>query len=359
MKDSKNIYTLLNEMEINIDDYEKEMLSDIEKQNLKSSFKKNLKKKFNFKKLGTVAAALLISIGIFSQTTIGKSVYANAESKISEISYSIGKSLGLKKNIEPYTNIVGETREDKGIEVKLNEVVIDKDELIFSTIVCMDKTVDRLDFDFDIYIDGKKTDRPGGGGDFEKIDHSENIFFNIAYTDIKEIDTTKNMDIKIVLNNLNYNIGTSMDNIVGKWVFEFNANGAELAKNTYAFPLNYSFNIGNKNYILEEFRSNLMGQKIFGKIENDSEYHYIVLEGYDDLGNKVGFFPTSESRDNDLNLTNLVFEYDDNYGVLSDEAKYITLIPYASKPVPIGGNEDDPKYDSKPVGEEFTIFLDK
>ena len=358
MKEPKNIYTLLNEMEINIDDYEKEVLNDIEKQNLKNNFKQNIKKKFNFKKFGTIAAALLISIGIFSQTTLGKSVYATAESKVSEISYSIGKALGFKKNIEPYTNVIGEVKEDKGIEVKLNEVIIDKDELILSTIVYMDRTVDGLDFDFDIYIDGKEIDSHGGGRDLEKIDDSEDIFFNIAYTNIKEIDTTKNMDIKIVLNNLNYNIGTYMDNIVGEWVFEFNANGAELAKNTYTFPLNYSFNIGGKKYILEEFRSNPMGQKIFGKIKNHSGEHYIILEGYDDLGNKVSFSSTIESQDNNLkNLTNLVFEYDNDQ--LSDKAKYITLTPYASIPVPIGENKNDPKYDPKPVGEEFTIFLDK
>lgn len=357
MKESKNIYTLLNEMEINIDGYEKEVLNDMEKQKLKNNFKRSLKKKFNFKKFGTIAAALLISIGIFSQTTMGKSVYANAESKVSEITYSIGKALGFKKNIEPYTNVIGEVKEDKGIEVKLNEVIIDKDELILSTIVYMDRTVDGLDFDFDIYIDGKKTERPGGGGDLKKIDDSKNIFFNIAYTNIKELNTTKNMDIKIVLNNLNYNIGTSMDNIVGEWVFEFNANGAELAKNTYTFPLDYSFNIGEKKYILEEFRSNPMGQKIFGKIENDSGDHYIILEGYDDLGNKVSFSSTSESQDDNLNLTNLVFEYDEDQ--LSDETKYITLTPYASIPVPIGENKNNPKYDLKPVGEEFTIFLDK
>ncbi len=38
MKESKNIYEFLNEIDLNIDDYEKEELSDIEKKNLKKNF---------------------------------------------------------------------------------------------------------------------------------------------------------------------------------------------------------------------------------------------------------------------------------------------------------------------------------
>ncbi len=45
MANSKNVYELLNEVDFNIEDYEKEELTDIEKQNLKRSVRKNMKKK--------------------------------------------------------------------------------------------------------------------------------------------------------------------------------------------------------------------------------------------------------------------------------------------------------------------------
>jgi hypothetical protein len=60
-------------MEFNLEGYEIQELSDIEKQNLKNNFKK---KKLNFKKIVTVAAALVLTVGIFSQTETGKYVYA-------------------------------------------------------------------------------------------------------------------------------------------------------------------------------------------------------------------------------------------------------------------------------------------
>ncbi len=52
--------------------------------------------------------------------------------------------------------MVNQVVEDNGIEVKLTDVIVDKDELIFSTIINTNKPVDGCDFDYDIFINGKK-----------------------------------------------------------------------------------------------------------------------------------------------------------------------------------------------------------
>ncbi len=98
---------------------------------------------------------MALTIGVLSQTSFGKNVYAAAESKVLEISYSIGKALGIERNIEPYANVVNQVVEDNGIEIKLTDVIIDKDELIFSTIVNTNKAVDGFRLDYDIFINGK------------------------------------------------------------------------------------------------------------------------------------------------------------------------------------------------------------
>jgi hypothetical protein len=152
MKGSKNVYEFLNEVDFNIGDYKKEELNDIEKENLKYNFRKSTKKKFNVKKFGAIAAALILSIGVLSQTNFGRNVYASTQSKVSEISYSIGKALGIKRNIEPYANVVDQVAESNGVEVKLTDVIVDKDELIFSTIVNTNTAVDGISFNYDIFI---------------------------------------------------------------------------------------------------------------------------------------------------------------------------------------------------------------
>jgi len=163
MKDSKNIYELLNNMKIDLDDYEKEELSDVEKQNLKRTFGSGAMKKFNFKKFVSIAAALVLVAGALGQTDFGKGVYAAAESKISEITYSVGKSLDIERDIEPYANVVNQVVEDKGIAVKITDAIIDKDELILTTIFDTGREVNSFRLDYDVFINGKKINNGRSG----------------------------------------------------------------------------------------------------------------------------------------------------------------------------------------------------
>lgn len=351
MKDSKNVYELLNHMDINLEDYDKEVLNDMEIRSLKENFKKSRKQRMSFKKFGTIAAVVVLTIGILSQTSFGKGVYAAAQSKVAEISYSIGKALGTERNIEPYANVIDQTVEDNGVEVKLSDVIIDKDELIFSTIVDTNRAVDGFSFGYDIFINGKELTNYGATGSTGKIDDSETLFIETYAVDTKGIDLKENIDVRIVLKDMNYFIGTSEERIKGRWEFEFTANGSELMANSHALPMDYSFNIGGQSYSLEEFRYNPVNQKIFGKLKGQSKDAYAVdLRGHDNLGNEVRFSLTSVSGED------LVFRYENIHGDLSDEITSITLTPYAVKYPEKSGKMSD---DYKEAGEEFTIYLKK
>lgn len=351
MKDPKNVYELLNHMDIDLEDYDREVLNDMEKRSLKNNFRKSIKRKINFKKLGNIVAAAVLTIGLLSQTNFGKSVYAAAQSKVSEISYSIGEALGTKRNIEPYANVVNQIVEHNGVEVKLTDVIIDKDELIFSTIANANTPVDWVDFDYDIFINGKKLTNYGATGSSGRVGNSETAFSHIYAVDTKGIDLEENIDVKIMIHNLNYRIGESEKRIKGKWEFEFMANGSELMANSHTLPMNYSFTVGGQKYSLEEFRYNPVNQKFFGKVKGKSKDSYAIdLRGYDNLGNEVTFFLTSVSGED------LVFKYENIHGDLSDEITSITLIPYAAKYPEQSGKMSD---DYEQAGEEFTVFLKK
>jgi hypothetical protein len=228
MRESKNIYEALNNINFNIDDYEKQEISDLEKKKIKRSFMKSRKKQYNFKKIGVIAAALALTIGILSQTDFTQSVYAATQSKISEISYSISQALGIERNIEPYLNVVNQVVEDKGIEVKLTEVIIDEGQLYFATIVDTGKPMDMIDFDYDIFINGKKIVNAGGGAASNSINDSGTIISTHYNRKIKDTKLTGNLDIRIVLKSLNYYENSIPKKMKGKWEFEFTANGAEL-----------------------------------------------------------------------------------------------------------------------------------
>lgn len=353
MNNSKNIYELLNQIEFNINDYEKEQLTDIEKQKIKERFRKSRNKKFDYKRIAAIGAAVVLSVGIFSQTSLGKNVYAATKSTISEVTYSMGKALGIERNIEPYRNVVNQIVEHDGVEIKLTDVIIDKDELIFCTIVNTNKPVDGFSFDYDIYINGKKLKNYGMTGSYGKIDDSETMFLDTYYVDAVGIDTEENIDMKIVFNDLNY-FTTKSDDIVegkvkGKWIFEFTADGSELMADTHVLPLGYSFDLDQQSYVLEELRYNPVNQKILGKVKGKSDVFYqIELRGYDNLGNEVNFYLSSKSNED------LVFKYQNLYKDFPDEITSITLTPYAAKLPEESGRMSN---DYKQVGETFTVFL--
>jgi len=350
MKNTENIYALLNDLSMDLEDYAKEELSELEKQKLKKAFLRK-KNRSNSKKIGAIAVALLLVVGILVPTGWGKAVYAATESKLAEISYSIGKALGIERNIAPYANVVNQVVESNGTAMKLTDVIIDKDELILSVVTGTYKPVEGINFDYDIFINGKKIRNYSATGSSGPLDDSRTRFSSVYAVNIDGIDTTGNADIKVVLNNLTYYPSyAAPEKVKGKWEFEFAASGSELMADTYVLALDYGFRIGDEKYTLEEFRYNPVNQRIFGKVKDRSEHSYeINLRGRDNLGNKVEFALTSVSGED------LIFKYQNLYGDLSAKITSITLTPYAAKLPEKSGNTGD---DWKQVGEAFTIHLD-
>ncbi len=354
MKDSNNIFELLNDIDFDIEDYKKEELTDIEKKKIKNSMQKNIRKKFNIKKICSIAVALVLTIGILSQTGVVQKVYADSQSKLSKISYSIGKAIGIGKDIESYTNIINKSVDSNGIEMKLTDVIIDKDELLLATIVDTGEALSMTDFDYKIFINGKRVINKGSSKVTRSIDDAESILSSIYRININNMDLTKDMDIRIIFSKLNYSVGNIQKEIKGKWQFEFNTNGKELMADTKTVFLDYIFDGDDVRYILEEFRYNPINQKIYGKIEGiktgRSRYD-IILKGKDNLGNLVEFDSGSRSSES--------FEFRRNRydGDLSSEAMYITLAPYAKK----FPEEEGQSYvgEWEQIGEEFTIFLSR
>jgi hypothetical protein len=230
MKKSKNVYDLLNDISFDIEDYEKEELNDMEKKKIKNEFNKNKKKKFNFKKFGSIAAAILLTLSVLSQTSFGKDVYASAESKILEISYYIGRALNIERDIESYSNIINQTVEDNGVEIKLVEFIMDKDEFVFSTVTDTGTPAVGNNFEYDIFINGKKLAiLPIGGGTATTSGELPINTHTIEFKDT-DINIEEDLDIKIVFRNLtSYIVGDSKEDIIensikGEWEFEFRAN---------------------------------------------------------------------------------------------------------------------------------------
>jgi hypothetical protein len=283
--------------------------------------------------LGSVAAVLAFCV----LTSIGFA----SPSFASDISYTIGNFLGIQKNLDGYKTVVNKTITDNSITVKLNEVILDGNQLTVSYNVSsnekLEKSQSLMGFST-IYVNGKQVNGGSSGGATNVDDYTTQA---VLTSDLGGVDLSGNLDIKIVF----YSMHLKDKEIKGSWNFEFKTNGKQLKIDTKELLLHNKFTLENgEEYTLKKYTDNALGQNIYAstdsKIKPNSDVH---LRGIDDLGNKVEFYMSHRGEGDALFKIEKYFN-----GSLNENAKTLTLTPYAAI-VDSGGY--------KQVGDQFTIDL--
>jgi hypothetical protein len=336
---------------LNIDDINvSSKLDDIIKHSVNEGYYKKLnesplnRKRKNLNK-NIVAAAI---IGIIGTTFLGSLFSNEVVAAVKLTMFDIKNYLGVNNNLDEYSTIVNEAVSKNGITVQLNEVILDKDEIIVSTTVKSNKNLSNngnIMMFGDVYINGKKLSSSAGGSGKQIDDYTEENVISYA---LDEELNTGDLYIEIKYDEALLTIDGNEKQVKGPWSFKFISNGDALSTNTNSITLNNSFILDNgQEIILNEYRSNAIGQKIYYSIENKNKNNLYSLElrGYDDLGNEVEFYSSHEEM-----TTGLI----KNQTKISDDAKILTLTPYAVAYPKESGKMSN---DYKQVGEEFTIQI--
>lgn len=354
MNNNNNIYSLFNDANINLDEYKKDEFNDIEKKLLKKNIRKSIKKIGKQNARRKVIAAAAITVVLVGMSFGNTGAYALA--KINLLSENISSFLGIERNLEDYKTMVNKSVINNGVTVKLNEVVLEEDELLISTTVSSDRILKEHESwgdEMTLYINNKKVKFTGEGGGRKHIDdYTTQQVVKYDLDSIKDMDLSGDLNVKIIYSKMMINYANDIN---GTWKFEFKTNGDQLKIDTKTINLNYQFELENGNeYTLEKYTDNALGQKIYGKIINNStgdKTYDILLKGYDNLGNKIEF--DLMKRGNDWFL----LEYQNAlYGTLNQKASKLRLTPYAVKMPETGGKEPDID-EYKKVGYEFTINI--
>lgn len=340
---SKSIYEMFNDSNIDLNFEEVETFNDIEKQNIKRNFKKKVKNNKSNKKFKiAMVMGLLIVTGLFG-TNMGKTVLA----EINIVSVDIASKLGINKNLDEYKTVIDKSVTKNGITIKLNEVILNENELIVSTTLkSQDKKMDESDMHSfaELYINGKqiKSTASGSGKKVDEYTMEEVISYRLDDDSI-----SGDIDVKIKYRN----VLLKGNEISGPWTFEFKTNGDDLAIDTNKIKLAYNFKLDDMSQVnLKEYTSNNIGEKIYytkTKSKNNVNYD-LMLKGTDDLGNKIEFYMSSEVYGEG------VFKRDSLQEPLSKDAKILTLTPYASEFPKKSGKLDS---NFVKVGETFVIDL--
>ncbi|WP_422660111.1 DUF4179 domain-containing protein [Paenibacillus sp. EC2-1] len=268
-----DLFKELNHETIHFDEFDEQPLTDIEKKVIKTRIKKKLKgrRSLSMKMISTIASLAFVSIialnsnfALANIPIIGEKLEAFVYSQVGTLS--------------DFKTMIGESVQDNGVNVTLNEIILDDGQLLISSTFHTDLKGDDLAYnwfsDIDVYIDGQKIEMGGGGGPRDITESYINYFWA---ADIGNMDLHNEKAIRIVFNDLKRSDSEKM--IKGKWKFNFKASGQNLFANTKRIPIHHHFTLESGQKVeVEAFILTPISSKLVYNMTNVSENLYFQIE---------------------------------------------------------------------------------
>ncbi|GAA3641686.1 DUF4179 domain-containing protein [Asaccharospora irregularis] len=233
----KDWLELLNETNIDLDEYKEETLNDIEKKTLKNNLKKSIRKnKTNKYKKPIIASAVILSIII---STNIKVIADTLEKLISRNPTESFQNYN-KTKLDEYKNIIDKSVTNNGVTITINEFIFDYDNIIV-TYTLEGEKIDTQDINIlpKILIDGKEVKRRGVSATYS----GENKNLRQFILEPRDpITKSGEFDVKILIGGKD---DFSQDRIIeeGKWEFNFRANNLAINEFIEKFDLNKNINL--------------------------------------------------------------------------------------------------------------------
>ncbi len=221
-----------------------------------------------------------------------------------------------ERSLQDYKTVIGESVEDNGMKVTLNEVILDEGQLLISSTFHTELTDEDLDYnwfsDIKIYLNGSELNGARGGR-LQEITHSTVNYFWTA--ELPNSNLQDNQRIKIVFNNLERSDSKKMTK--GKWSFEFTASGEKLMENRKSILIDKHFTLEDGQKIeVEELVVTPVSTRLNYKMENFTEDVLFKLE--DQNGMEIQEFSAST----------LGFSNYNRFVALEDHVTKLKVIPY-------------------------------
>ena len=279
-KMDRNIYDLLNETTVDLEQYEKREMTMLEqKRAMKSVGTTNKKRGKGYKKYVAVAAVAVLSIGVLP-------VMATTN----PVAYKIASMLGIEKNLDDYATAVNKVVSKDGITVGLGEVMYDRDNqsLMLTTYITLeDETVDQTDLskyhlNANIYINGEELNTAMAWS--AQVMNDNTIAYMMDYRMPSELDGEHAVTIKmpqIMANGVEHR---------GSWNFEFSVDGAALKEASTTERIDQAVSLSAGDVVFTKYVTNPIGTYIYYTL---SDNHFVSLKGTDNLGNEVVFVQSS------------------------------------------------------------------
>lgn len=191
-----NVYKALNDLEIDLTEFDVTLLTSLEKHRIKKIAVKKLKLKRNWAGL-QVGAAAVLAVGLvsFNSQTIANMPFVAG----------LLEQWNQEEQLDwtPYKTVIGEASETTIGKMTLNEVIIDYDSVWISSTF---EKVDGFDFSYlyqispTLYINGEKVETFGSG--MQSIERNSSMFSIYNEVKLKEPIQNEQVNLEIVFDRI-------------------------------------------------------------------------------------------------------------------------------------------------------------
>ena len=342
-----NIYDELNDMKI---EYEEVPLNDFERENLKRTVRslkiKNKKNKFN-KKIVTIAASLILVLGITNYTS-GGYVFAKTRELASNFKITLSDAMGLSREVDEYSVNLNEVFEINGKKYIFDKFIIE-DNNLYTVILSLNDSEKMLSGEVnltELKVNGKKIKIFGSSGSGYTLPEDEKVnVYTLKY--VLEDSLPKEGEVNLEFffdeflgNKKKINLSTNID------MSQMQMNKKLIARD---------FTIPNtNNIVIESFTTSPASQKILLTYP-DIEDGYLYSIKARDSKDRFVYFETGEAEKNKSNLyfspvTSKVTadELLNEIKTLKCQLYRVTVHSYDNREIPTG---------EQAIGDEFTLTL--
>lgn len=342
-----NIYDELNDMKI---EYEEIPLNDFELENLKKTVRslkiKNKKNKFN-KKIVTIAASLILVLGITNYTS-GGYVFAKTRELASNFKITLSDAMGLSREVDEYSVNLNEAFEINGKKYIFDKFIIE-DNNLYTVILSLNDSEKMLSGEVnltELKVNGKKIKIFGSNGSGYTLPEDKKVnVYTLKYV----LEDSLPKEGKV-------NLEFSFDEFLGnkkKITLSTNIDMSQMQMNKNLIAKDFTIPNTN-NIVIESFTTSPASQKILLTYP-DIEDGYLYSIKARDSKDRFVYFETCEAEKNKSNLyfspvTSKVTadELLNEIKTLKCQLYRVTVRSYDGKEMPIGEQK---------IGDEFTLTL--
>ncbi|WP_019138587.1 hypothetical protein [Peptoniphilus timonensis] len=341
-----NIYDELNDMKI---EYEEVPLNDFEKENLKRTVRslkiKNKKNTFN-KKIVTIAASLILILGITNHT-YGGYVLAKTRELASNFKISLSDAMGLSREVDEYSVNLNEAFEINGKKYIFDKFIIE-DNNLYTVILSLNDSEKMLSGEVnltELKVNGKKNNilSSSASGYTLAEDKKVNVY-TLEYV----LEDSLPKEGKV-------NLEFSFDEFLGdkkKINLSTNIDMSQMKMNKNLIAKDFTIPDTN-NIVIESIATSPASQKILLTYPDTEDGYLYSIKARDSKDRFVYF----ETREAEKNKSNLYFspviskvtadELLNEIKTLKCQLYRVTVHSY-DKEMPIG---------EQAIGDEFTLKL--